>query len=102
MLFEARWTALRLASRAGFKLWSSEGRALAWLILSTARKAPDAPSKLTREHVLRAAISLAGSKKARERVAQALGVSVLDAWMIQESLGRAAGGLHEREESRPN
>ena len=85
--------ALQLASRAGFKLWSSEGGAIAWLILSTAKKAHDAPTRLTKHHVLQAALSLSGSKKARERVAQALGVSVLDAWMIQESLRRAAGEL---------
>jgi hypothetical protein len=90
--FEGIWIALRLASRAGFKVWSREARALASLTLSTARKDRKVPwAKLSKQHVAEAAQGLGQSKKARERIAQALGISSLDAWMVQENLKRAAG-----------
>ncbi len=97
--FEGGWMALRLANRAGFRLWSPEARALASLMLSTARKDRKVPwRKLSKQHVAEAALRLGQSKKARERIAQALGISALDAWMVQENLKRAAeeqGGGYE-------
>ena len=99
MPFEGVWMALRLVNGAGFKLWSSEARALASLMLSTARTDRKVPTrKLSRQHVAEAALRLGHSKKARERIARALGISSLDAWMVQENLKRAAGeqgGGHE-------
>ena len=88
----AYWTALRLASRAGFKLWSPEARTLADMIVSAAGHSPEAIGvKLTKEHVLLGARQLAESKKARERMAQALGIMAVDAWLLQESLKREVG-----------
>jgi hypothetical protein len=91
MPFEGVWTALQLVNRAGFRLWSREARALGSLMLSTARKDRKVPwRKLSKQHVAEAALRLGQSKKARERIAQALGISSLDAWMVQENLKRAA------------
>jgi hypothetical protein len=96
--FEGVWMALRLARLSGFKLWSREARALASLMLSTARTDRKVPTrKLSRQHVAEAALRLGHSKKARERIAQALGISSLDAWMVQENLKRAAGEQGGRE-----
>jgi hypothetical protein len=61
------------------------------LILAEAKKLPDQPrgSRSAEERTLQAVRRLAQSKKARERIAQALDLSSVDAWMFQESLRRA-------------
>ena len=94
MPFAAHWIALRLATQVGFKLWSPEARTLARMILSSARESPAAPrTKLTKQLVFEGATRLAGSKKARALIAQDLGVTPLDAWMVQERLNQAVGRL---------
>ncbi len=94
MPLAAYWLALRLAARVGLRLWSPEARTLARLILSSARYSPEASrTKLTKQHVFQGASRLAGSKKARALIAQDLGVTPLDAWMVQERLNRAVERL---------
>ncbi len=94
MLFEALFWTLRLTRRAGFKPWSVEGSALVRLILSAARKSRDASGiKLRERHVLETAQRFANTKKGRERIADALAVSTIDAWMVQENLKRAVEEL---------
>jgi hypothetical protein len=79
------------------KPWSREARALVWLIRSAAkRNSADAQKKgkMTRkERVVQAAHNLAESKKARQRIADTLKVSDMDAWMVQQSLKRALNDL---------
>ena len=49
--------------------------------------------KLKKQHVYQAALRLSRTKKGRDRIADALDVSTIDAWMIQESLKRAVEEL---------
>ena len=93
-LFEAVFSTLKLTQQAGFKPWSVEGSALVRLILSAARKSREASGiKLRTQHVYQAALRLSRTKKGRDRIADALDVSTIDAWMIQESLKRAVEEL---------
>ncbi len=94
MLFEALFSTLRITRQAGFKPWSVEGSALVRLILSAARKSREASGlKLRRKHVLQTVQRLANTKKGRERIAHALDVSTIDAWMVQENLKRVVEDL---------
>ena len=87
------WT-VRIVRRAGFKPWSVEGSALVRLILSAARRSREAPTTKPREqHVLEVAQRFANTKKGRERIAHALDVSSIDAWIVQDNLKRALEGL---------
>jgi hypothetical protein len=66
------------------------------LILSAAQKtSADAPKgkKTPKERVVQAAHKLAESKKARQRIADALKISDMDAWMVQQNLKRALNDL---------
>ena len=85
---------LKLTRQAGFKPWSVEGSALVRLMLSAAGKSREASGlKLRKQHVFQTAHRLSGTKKGRERIADALDVSRIDAWMVQESLKRAVEEL---------
>ncbi len=93
-MFEAVFSTLKLTRWAGFKPWSVEGSALARLILSAARKSREASGiKLKKQHVYQAALRLSQTKKGRDRIAAALAVSTIDAWIVQESLMRAVEEL---------
>lgn len=99
-MFEAVLLTLKLTQQAGFKPWSVEGSALVRLMLSAARKSREASGmKLRKQHVYQTALRLSGTKKGRDRIADALDVSTTDAWMIQESLKRAVEEL-ERVQAR--
>jgi hypothetical protein len=94
VLFEALFSTLRITRQAGFKPWSVEGSALVRLILSAARRSREASGlKLRRKHVLQTVQRLANTKKGRERIAHALDVSTIDAWMVQENLKRVVEDL---------
>jgi hypothetical protein len=96
MLFQAVRLTLKVSRRMEIKPWSREARALMRLIRSAAKRASaDAPRrKLTREErVVQAAHNLAESKKARQRIADTLKVSEIDAWMVQQNLKRALNDL---------
>ncbi len=94
MLLETLFWAVRIVRRAGIKPWSVEGSALVRLILSAAGKSREAPAtKPRKQHVLEVAQRFASTKKGRERIAHALDVSSIDAWMVQENLKRALDGL---------
>ena len=93
-LFEAVFSTLKLTRQAGFKPWSVEGSALVRLMLSAARKSREASGlKLRKQHVFQRAHRLSGTRKGRERIADALAVSTIDAWMVQERLKRAVEEL---------
>ena len=93
-MFEAVLSTLKLTRRAGFKPWSVEGSALVRLILSAARKSREASRiKLRTQHVYQTALRLSRTKKGRDRIADALAVSTIDAWMVQERLKRAVEEL---------
>jgi hypothetical protein len=96
MLFAVAKLVFRITRRMGMRPWSLEGRALLRLILAEAKKLPDQSGdrQSAEEKTLQAMRRLAESKKARERIAQALGVSSVDAWMFQESLKRALGEMN--------
>ncbi len=96
MLIPAARLTLRVSRRMEIKPWSREARALMWLIRSAAKRTPiGAPkSQMTRkERVIQAAHNLAESKKARQRIADTLKVSDVDAWMVQQNLKRALNDL---------
>ncbi len=95
MLFQTVWLTLKVSRRMGLRPWSREARALRQLILSAAKRIPDNPrSGLTRkQRVLQAAHNLAESKKARQRIADILKVSEIDAWIVQQNLKRALNDL---------
>ena len=82
---------LRVTGRMGLRPWSEEARRLLRLILSLARRIPTERSgKLTsQQRVLRAAQRLAHSKKARQLIADAMEVPLVDAWLFQEKLRQA-------------
>ena len=89
-LFKAVFSTLKLTRQAGFKPWSVEGSALVRLMLSAARKSREASGlKLRKQHVFQTAHRLSGTRKGRERIADALAVSTIDAWMVQDHLKRA-------------
>ncbi len=93
-LFEAVFSTLKLTQQAGFKPWSVEGSALVRLILSAARKSREASGiKLKKQHVYQTALRLSRTKKGRDRIADALAVSAIDAWIVQETLKRAVEEL---------
>jgi hypothetical protein len=99
-LFEAVFSTLKLTQQAGFKPWSVGGSALVRLILSAARKSREASGmKLKTLHVFQTALRLSRTKKGRDRIADALDVSTIDAWIVQESLKRAVEEL-ERVQAR--
>ena len=91
MLFAAIKLILKVTRQMGLRPWSGEARRLLRLILSVARRIPKEQSvRLTAEQrVLSAALKLAQSKKARQRIADALEVPPADAWMFQERLRQA-------------
>ncbi len=92
--FEAVFSTLKLTRLAGFKPWSVEGSALVRLMLSAARKSREASGiKLKKQHVYQAALRLSRTKKGRDRIADALAVSTIDAWIVQENLKRAVEEL---------
>lgn len=97
MLIPAARLTLKVSRRMEIKPWSREARALMWLIRSAAKKTPaDAPKKgkmPPKERVIQAAHSLAESQKARQRIADTLKVSDMDAWMVQQNLKRALNDL---------
>ncbi len=96
MLIPAARLTLKVSRRMEIKPWSREARALVWLIRSAAKRTPTgAPkSQMTRkERVVQAAHNLAESKKARQRIADTLKVSDMDAWIVQQSLKRALNDL---------
>jgi hypothetical protein len=93
-LFRAVVSTLKLTHLAGFKPWSVEGSALVRLMLSAARKRREASGlKLRKQHVCQTALRLSGTKKGRDRIADALDVSIIGAWMVQERLKRAVEEL---------
>lgn len=99
-MFEAVFSTLKLTRLAGFKPWSVEGSTLARLMLSAARKSRAASGlKLRKHHIHQTALRLSGTKKGRDRIADALDVSTIDAWMVQERLKQAVeelGGMEAR------
>ncbi len=93
-MFDAVFSTLKLTHFAGFKPWSVEGSALVRLMLSAARKSREASGlKLRKHHVRQTALRLSGTKKGRDRIADALDVSTIDAWMVQEHLKRGVEEL---------
>jgi hypothetical protein len=82
---------LRVTRRVGLRPWAPEARRLLRLVLTSAKRLPEAPgiASTGEQRVLRAALGLAQSKKARQRIAEAVEISEHDAWMLQESLKQA-------------
>jgi len=96
MLFAVAKMVFHTTRRMGFRPWSSEGRALFRLLLAEAKRLPDQPrgAQPNEGKAAQALHRLAQSKKARERIAQGLGLSAMDAWMFQERLKRALGDMN--------
>jgi hypothetical protein len=101
-LLETLFWTVGIVRRAGIKPWSVEGSALVRLILSAARRSRGASeTKRRKQHVLEVAQRFTNTKKGRERIAHALDVSSIDAWMVQESLRRVVEELQGRSKATP-